>query len=134
MSHDHPKHVTPDEHDRPDAWHAHAPEEKPQHAHGEVANAGLIMGVGLLMFAGLVVTVVIVYGYYVWYTTKLLNRQEMTGLEQAAVAYRTESQQNFTDYRWVREDPPVVPKDTVQIPLELAARKVATKYAAPAPR
>jgi hypothetical protein len=129
MSHDHPKHVTPDEHDPPDAWHQHSVEEKPQHAHGEVANAGLIMGVGLLMFLGLVATVVIVYGYYTWYTTKLLNAQEKTGLEQAVLTYRAESFKKFADYNWVREEPPIVPKDTVRIPLDAAARKVATKYA-----
>lgn len=129
MSHDHPKHVTPDEHDPPDSWHQHAAEEKPQHAHGEVANPGLILGVGALMFAGLVATVVIVYGYYTWYTTDLLNRQEMIGLEQAALTYRADTFKKFSDYGWVREEPPVVPKDTVRIPLEQAAKKVATRYA-----
>lgn len=131
MAHEAPKHVTPDEHDPPDAWHQHSAQEKPQHAHGEVANAGLIMGVGLFMFLGLVVTVVIVYGYYVWYTTDLLNRQEKHGLEAAALEYRNGALNRFDDYAWVREDPPIVPKDTVQVPFDLAARKVATKYAVP---
>lgn len=136
MSSDHhPKHVTPDEHDPPDAWHSHTPDEKPQHAHGEVANAGLIIAVGAMMFVGLIVTVCIVYGYYVWYTTKLLERQEGpgTGQEAAYLEYRNNSKDKFSQYSWVPEEAPIVPKDTVQVPLDVAARKVVTKYAAPKP-
>jgi hypothetical protein len=132
--HQHLKHVTPDEHDLPDQWHAHAAEEKPQHAHGEIANAGAIIGVGLLMFAGLVVTVVITYGYYVWYTAGLLDRQEVValreGIERDSLEYKRTMLDNFKGYHWVAEEPPIVPRDTVQVPLEAAMKKVAAQYAA----
>ena len=125
----HPKHVTPDEHDLPDEWHQHPAGVRPQQAHGEVANARLIMGVGVLMFAGLLVTIGVIYGYYIWYTTGLLDKQEATGLESTYVEYRSKAAQRLDGYSWLAEDPPIVPKDTVQGPLNAAARKVATKYA-----
>ncbi len=132
--HEHLKHITPDEHDPPDQWHQHPPAERPQHAHGEIANAGLVMGVGILMFAGLVTTVVITYGYYVWYTTALLEKQEVVsltqGLERESIEHKKAVLEGFNGYRWVAEEPPVVPKDTVQIPLNVAKQKVAAKYAA----
>lgn len=128
---DHPKHVTPDEHDLPDAWHQHPPGVRPQQAHAEVANAHLIIGVGVLMFVGLIVTVSVVYGYYIWYTTQLLRKQEGpgTGLEASYIEYRNGALQKLNEYSWVAENPPVVPKDTVQGPLDVAARRVAAKYA-----
>lgn len=132
--HKHLKHVTPDEHDPPDQWHAHGPQEKPQHAHGEIANAWLITGVGVLMFFGLIVTVAITYGYYVWYTAGLLEQQEVAalrqGMEREALEYKHECFEDFKGYHWVAEEPPVVPKDTVQIPLDAAMKKVAAQYAA----
>lgn len=132
--HDHLTHVTPDEHDAPDAWHQHSAQEKPQHSHGEVANARLIIGVGALMSALLVATVVIVYGYYTWYTTKLLDKQELAnpgnGLELEAREYKGRTLDDFQGYHWVAEDAPVVPADTVQIPIDIAKKKVAAQYAA----
>lgn len=133
MAHDHHKHVTPDEHDAPDQWHQHTPAEKPQKAHGEVANAPLILGVGLLMFVGLIVTVAIVYAYYTFYTTNLLKQQELVaigrGIEQDSLEYKSKTINDFQGYNWVAEEPPVVPKDTVQIPLQIAKKKVASQYA-----
>lgn len=132
--HEHLTHVTPDEHDPPDQWHQHSASEKPQHAHAEVANAGLIMAVGGLMFLGLVVTVCITYGYYVWYTTNLLNRQEVVslgkGMEREAIEYKEGAHIDFGGYHWIAEEAPVVPKDTVQIPRDIAIKKVAAQYAA----
>jgi hypothetical protein len=125
----HPKHATPDEHDLPDEWHQHPPGTRPQNAHAEVANAHLIMGVGVLMFIGLIATIAVVYGYYTWYTTGLLDKQEKVGLEASYIEYRNGAAQRLDEYSWLAEDPPIVPKDTVQGPLDVAARKVATKYA-----
>jgi hypothetical protein len=131
--HEHLKHVTPDEHDAPDQWHQHSAAEKVQHAHGEIANAGLIIGVGILMSVCLVVTVLITYGYYVWYTTNLLQKQELAslrqGLEREALEYKSATMEDFKGFRWVAEEAPVVPKDTVQIPIENAMKKVAAEYA-----
>ena len=132
--HPHLKHVTPDEHDAPDQWHQHAAAERPQKAHGEIANAGVIIGVGVFMFICLILTVVITYGYYVWYTTGLLEKQELAdlrgGLERDALEYKSHMLEDFKGYHWVPEDTTVVPKDTVQIPIENAMKKVAAQYAA----
>ncbi len=75
-------------HDPVDAWHDHTKDEKPQHAHAEVQNTPLIMGVGLALFMVIVVSVVAVYGFYTWYVARTLNQQEVTTVGAPALQFR----------------------------------------------
>jgi hypothetical protein len=129
--------VTAEQHDAPDVWHQHTADEKPQAAHGEAANAHVIITVGIGSFLLIFATVVITYAYYTWYTTKLLNEGEQTRnfVEGESAAYKAKSLAELQHYNWVDPNPPLVPVGTVQIPIEKAMDKVIAKYTqAPAPR
>ena len=68
----------PPMHDPVDEWHDHAHDEKPQHAHGEVQNSNLIMGVGLALTVVIVVSCLVVYGFYTHYNTqRMVEREHM---------------------------------------------------------
>lgn len=130
MSGHHPEQhtVSPDLHDPPDAWHDHSHDPMPQHAHGEVANANLIIGVGVGLFFAVVFTVIIIYWFYVGYTTRLLNENEMYGLEQDQLLRKQATATEMQGYQWAKQGGEPV-KDTVQVPLDVAVRKVITEYA-----
>jgi hypothetical protein len=135
MTHPHQHHLSPDTHDPPDQWHKHTPEEKPQSPHGEVANAPVIMLVGLGSFLIVVATIILTYGYYTWYTTKLLDQVEgqdpafkQYGQEANARNTKLKAQSELQGYNWVQAIPPVIPEGTVQIPVEKAAAKVVKVY------
>ncbi|MGE3106933.1 MAG: hypothetical protein AB7O77_01120 [Phycisphaerales bacterium] len=123
--------ISPDMHDPPDAWHDHAHDQMPQHAHAEVANARMIIGVGVGLFFAVVVTVVIIYWFYIGYTTRLLSDAEGPGmgLEQDQRDHKNQVATEFQGFNWARQGDEYV-KDTVQIPLELATKKVVAEYTA----
>ena len=65
-------------HDPVDEWHNHSHDDKPQHAHGEVQNSNLIMGVGLALTGVIVLSCVVVYGFYTHYNTqRMVEREHM---------------------------------------------------------
>lgn len=116
-------------HDAPDAWHDHTKDPMPQQTHGEVANARLIIGVGVGLFFSVVVTIVIIYWYYIGYTTRLLNENEGPGygLEESQLLHKSNVATEFEGYHWAKQGDEFV-KDTVQVPLDVAMRKVVTQY------
>jgi hypothetical protein len=122
--------VTVEQHDAPDAWHRHTADEKPQHAHGEAANAHVIIFVGVGSFVLIILTVVITYAYYTWYTTRLLAEGENTVgfVEGDSAAYKARAQADLQHYNWVDPNPPLVPVGTVQIPIDKAMDKVVARY------
>jgi hypothetical protein len=63
-------------HDPVDEWHDHSHDNKPQHAHGEVQNSNLILGVGLALTGVIVVSCLVVYGFYTHYNTQRSNQRE----------------------------------------------------------
>lgn len=63
-------------HDAPDSWHDHSHDEAPQHAHGEVQNSNLVMGVGIALTLVIVVSCLVVYGFYTHYNTQRANLRE----------------------------------------------------------
>ncbi len=141
MSGHHPEQnaVSPDMHDAPDAWHDHSSDEMPQNAHGEVANAKVIIGVGLGAFFMVVLTIAIIYWYYTGYTVNLLNEQEKQGLEGPQLQRKSDIATELQGYNWAREgdtfvwikDPganATTGKNVVQIPLEAAKKKVIAEY------
>jgi hypothetical protein len=135
MAEHHQHHLSVDQHDPPDEWHLHTDEDKPQHAHGEVANAHLIMAVGIACFVLVVATIAITYGYYTWYTTRLLDQVQgqdpayrQYGMEGPALSARASAQQDLRGYSWVEPAPPVVPVGTIQIPVEKATARFVKEY------
>jgi|GEM_PF-1909628 len=77
---------TPVLHDRPDDWHDHTKDEKPQTTHGEVVNANTIMGIGISLFLVIVFASAAVYAYYTWFLIRQLNEQEIaTGKDSPAL-------------------------------------------------
>ncbi len=129
MSGHHPEQhsLSPDQHDPPDQWHDHSKDPMPQQTHGEVANAGLIIGVGVGLFIAVAVTVVIIYWFYIGYTTRLLNESELIGLKQDQLLHKQATAAEFEGYQWAKQAGVPV-KDTVQVPLDIAVRKVVTEY------
>lgn len=125
--------LSAEQHDAPDAWHQHTADEKPQHAHGEAANAHVIILVGVGSFLLIFATVVITYGYYTWYTTKLLNEGENTVgfVEGESTAYKERMMAELRRYNWVPGEEPLVPKGTVQIPIDKAIDKTIARYTNP---
>jgi hypothetical protein len=124
--------ISVEQHDAPDAWHSHTADEKPQAAHGEAANAHVIILVGVGSFLLIVATVIVTYGYYTWYTTKLLNDAENKDaigvVESESAAYKERSQADLRHYDWVPGEEPLVPKGTVRIPIDKAIDKTIAKY------
>lgn len=99
MANTHEHHHTPSEvppaHTAPDKWHDHSHDtERPMHGHAEVANAGRIMATGLALFMVIVVSVIVVYGYYTYYTTsklQLSERKSSIGPSTDALKYKRDS-------------------------------------------
>lgn len=131
MSGHHPEQhsISPDMHDAPDAWHDHTKDPMPQQMHAEVANAKLIIGVGVGLFLAVVATIGIIYWYYIGYTTRLLEQNELIGLEQAQLEHKIAVATEFQGYHWAKQGDEFV-KDTVQVPMDIAMRKVVTEYTA----
>lgn len=123
--HNHPAGHTPDMHDPPDEWHRHTTaEERPQVAHGEIGNPNAIIAAGGIAFVLVVVAALAVYLYYTAYTIEQLDAAERVGLEAEVLRER----QEITDrmqrgYVWA--DPA---KGYVQIPMDIARRRVIDQY------
>lgn len=130
MSHPHPEHaaITPPDIEPPDEWHSHTADHRPQKAHGELANAHLIVFFGIGSFAIVFVCALAVYMYYIKYSTGLLDKAEFgaaagAGFEKDALQYRRSSLADLADgYAWADHD-------TVQLPIADAMQKVAKQYA-----
>jgi nitrate reductase NapE component len=75
---DHHTHETAAMHDAVDSWHDHSKDEKPQHAHAEIGNAGKVIGVGLGLFGVIVVAVIAAYMFWIWQITDRASRMERT--------------------------------------------------------
>ncbi len=131
-------HETAPLHDPVDEWHDHTKDEKPQHAHTEVANAWRIMGVGIGLFLVIVFAVVVTYGFYVQQSARLLNAAEIVELSDTnappvqARMYRNNSRMELAGpYDWI-----VIPaagdvpaRALVRTPIERAKQTVAQDYA-----
>ncbi|MBX3357951.1 MAG: hypothetical protein KF745_05940 [Phycisphaeraceae bacterium] len=131
MSHEH-KHVvatTPPDHEAPDAWHAHhAGEDVPHAAHGELADSHLVLFYGVGAFVVVVVASLLIYLYFIFEATRLLNEHDDKGqgLEGPALAYKAEALTNLKDgYVWANAETTLV-----QLPLEVAEAQVIQEYAA----
>lgn len=137
--HAHPQHhvhETAPLHDRPDEWHDHSGDEKPQHAHAEVGNAALIITTGLGLFLMIVASVVAVYAFYINTITRQLEEQEQARLptSPALITHKmkvdTIEGLERKDYSWVvapaAGDQP--PRAMVQLPLEIAKQRVMKSY------
>ena len=66
----HHVHETAPLHDPVDSWHDHSHDEKPQHAHGDVQDSNLVLGVGVALAAVIAVSCLVVYGFYTHYNTQ----------------------------------------------------------------
>lgn len=122
---EHPAPHTPEVHEAPDAWHDHAADERPQHAHLESINAPKVTGVGLSLFLAVAATVLIVYGFYVWYGVRTFAEHEGPGmgLEGPAIAQREELKDKLTKgYVWANHN-------AALLPLDQGIEKVVQQYA-----
>ena len=102
MSHGHEHHrqETPELHDAPDAWHDHSRDEPPQPVHSEVANSGKIIVTGVLAWLVVVISTVVVYGYYTHFTTAKLaasERDQSMAPAMDALQYKRDSILNHTE-------------------------------------
>ncbi len=81
-------HTTPPHHDPVDQWHDHSHDVKPQHAHSETVNSGVVLAVGTFLFVLIVVACVIVYAFYIGATTRTLQARERTTADAPAKVFR----------------------------------------------
>ncbi len=145
MSHDphqpagvpHHGHETPPLHDRPDEWHDHSHDEKPQQAHAEVGNAALITGIGVALFLAIVVSVILIYGYYVWFITERLRRSEIAS-GSASPAIQAREYKATASIHLAKGGQIVIPAvgETPEVrysltPIDQAIQKVAEQYTRP---
>ncbi len=63
----HPTAHTPENHDAPDAWHAHSIHEHPQEAHGEQLDGLRVFIIGLAGYILTIATIAVVTIYFVSY-------------------------------------------------------------------
>ncbi len=119
-----------------DPFFAHDSEEMKalDSAHTEVANAKLITGVGVFGFLLVVVTCVIVYGYFRWYTVRVADRNVSQeggshverdfwlagGLRDLQTRWYS-----MTEPDWIEPDPNI-PGDEPVLQLPMDAAKAAT--------
>ncbi len=135
--HGHHVHETPPMHDAIDAWHDHSHDERPQHAHGEVQNSRLVLGVGLALTGVIVVSSLVVYGFYVHYNTQRSDERERTTDGSPLIETRIEKGkalamiQTGGSFPMATEDEKV--KKTVTLtPIDQAMDKVVRMYVKPA--
>lgn len=139
--HSHHVHETAAMHDKPDSWHDHSHDEAPQHAHGEVQNSNLVLGVGLALTAVVVASVIAVYGFYIHYNTQRSDLRERTDAPEnsgSAIvvtrAFKTKELAAIaggSTFQMPTEDE-TVKKTVVMEPIAQAMDTVAQKYAKPA--
>lgn len=128
MSNPHHTGHTPPDIELPDPWHAHTADEaeRPQKGHGEITNAHLIVLFGVGSFFIVFLCCIAVYAYYIGYSTKLIERVELTkayGLEGDALKYKRTALADLEGgYSWADHD-------HVQLPIAEAMEKVAKQYA-----
>jgi hypothetical protein len=73
---------TPAVHDPVDAWHDHTHDAKPQDPHTDQANVRQVVTIGILLAMSVAVASVSVWGFYRWYITTELNREEVVDPNQ----------------------------------------------------
>ncbi len=140
----------PPEHQQPDAWHRHTPDEGPPAVeHGAKANA-VVLSVAFIGIVGFVALVIgATFLYFVSYTTtKRRERSETTVLagpvtstDEARLARLSgpPATIKFWDYRWATEkhlagygwgEPATAPEGRAAIPIDQAMDKVIARYSA----
>jgi len=129
----HHRQTLPHEHEEPDAWHRHAPEEgAPQTEHGSKANPAVLGAAFVLSVALVAVVVIATVVYFRKHTTELRKeRIETTVLSADYLKYRDASQARLAEYSWASDDLAREGK-RVSLPIEEAKRRVIERYSKPA--
>lgn len=137
--------TTPVEHSTPDAWHDHAHDAAPMHAHAENVDVPRVMAIGVALFVAVVISVVAVYGLYKWFLTNKLAAQEVTTPGAPALLWRAEKDKQIQamkagQTRVIKGGEGVPDRSITVRPLEEAMSSVIEQYrrpdrtaAAPAP-
>lgn len=135
MSHDHSNHAhTPHEADALDAWHTHAVDEKPMHAHGQKIDSLRVIIVGFAGYILTVATIVVIWVYFISYKDSLKITSEefperfenQASVQETQLAAREEALTKTlanTQPRWT--DPQA---GTVSISVDQAMSRVVEKY------
>lgn len=76
-------HETAPLHDPVDSWHDHAHDEKPMAVHAEDVDTRSVLFIGIALFIVVVISCVIVYGFYVFRTTQKLSIGEVSSRDTA---------------------------------------------------
>lgn len=134
----HHVHETAPLHDPVDSWHDHTRDQHPQHAHAEVGNAPLVMGVGLGLFLLIVASVLLVDSFYRGYASNRLSDMEADAAAPngPAILTRTEKSQvllyqQSKEARWVTIPAAgeVPARNFAQIPTAVATELALKQYA-----
>lgn len=121
-----PHHETAPLHDPVDAWHDHSADPKPKEAHGRTLNAKAVIAIGAGLFVTIMMTTMVVYQYYVWYTTRMLN-ERATPQQRMQYTDRMELQ-SLAKRQVAAEDPVWRDHDTVLVPFNTAVDQVVATY------
>lgn len=124
MSHD--THYTPEHHEEPDAWHRHTSDEgAPQAEHAANVNTLILGGVFAAIIVFIVAAITASIVYFNRHVTDLRRAQvESTVLSAEALTYRDRSEAAQHAYTWAD-----AAKGVVQIPTDVAAKRVMERYA-----
>lgn len=125
--HPDPHHETAPQHDPPDMWHDHAADARPQHAHGRTLKAKAVILIGIGLFITVMTATFVVYQYYVWYTTRMLN--DRASPEQRVMYRERQDLRKRTLDQLDTEQPLWRDHDTVVVPLSSAMDTVIENYA-----
>jgi hypothetical protein len=118
----------PHEHEEPDPWHRHTPDEGlPQEEHGRANPA--VLGVSLLATVVFLVGVVLViFIYFETFTTTLrAERTESTALSKQQLEYKRTARETLNDYNVL--PPTVAPQGVITVPIDQAKEKIIARYA-----
>lgn len=121
-----PHHETPPMHDPVDPWHDHSHDPRPQRAHGGTLNARAVILIGIGLFLAVMVSTGIVYQYYVWYTTRMLDERASLGVR---MSYKERMEtKSKTVAQIAAEKPEWRDHDTVVVPFSRAVDEVVSRY------
>ena len=99
--------------------------EVPQAPHAELVNAPMVIGVGVGLFLLIVVTTLIIFQYYQWYSINLLEARGQATYNESPMRERRERLQGqLDDTGWVDAEAGII-----HIPVDLAGSKVVDAYA-----
>lgn len=132
----HPTAHTPEEHEKPDAWHAHTVEEHPQQAHGESLDGLRVFLIGLVGYLLTVATILVVTVYFVSYKNNdqiQFEEYPERSMGPSAAVQGPALEQREKVLTELATNQPAVWTDPeagkVSIPLDVAMNKVVEKYA-----